>query len=109
MGNSHPLLSAVGRLHFSVLRAQKKPRFRGASVSGENALLPVLRGADVCRLEALRSLHHVESNSLSLGESAKALNLDLTEVDEEILPLRLLNESVPLFGTKPLDSPLSQT
>ncbi len=29
-------------------------------------------------------------------------------MDEEILTLRLLNESVALFGTKPLDSPLSQ-
>ena len=29
-------------------------------------------------------------------------------MDEEILTLRLLNESVALLGTKPLDSPLSQ-
>ena len=68
----------------------------------------VLDGRYVRRLKALRTLDHVESDSLPLGERTEALHLDLTEVDEEILPLRLLNESVALFGTKPLDSPLSQ-
>jgi len=53
-------------------------------------------------------LDYVETNSLSFRKSPETLYLDLTEVDEEILTLRLLNESVALFGTKPLDSPLSQ-
>lgn len=68
----------------------------------------VLGRRHIRRLKALRTLDHVESDSLPLGERTEALHLDLTEVDEEILPLRLLNESVALLGTKPLDSPLSQ-
>ena len=47
-------------------------------------------------------------NSLTFGQRPEALYLDLTEMDEEIFTLRLLNESVALLGTKPLDSPLSQ-
>ena len=47
-------------------------------------------------------------NSLAFGQRPEALYLDLTEMDEEIFTLRLLNESVALLGTKPLDSPLSQ-
>jgi hypothetical protein len=65
-------------------------------------------GRNVRRLKALWTLNYVETNSLPFRECPKTLHLDLTEVDEEILPLRLLNESVALFGTKPLDSPLSQ-
>jgi hypothetical protein len=68
----------------------------------------VLHGRNVRRLKALWTLDYVETNSLSLRERPETLYLDFTEMDEEILPLRLLNESVALLGTKPLDSPLSQ-
>jgi hypothetical protein len=59
-------------------------------------------------LKALWPLDYVETDSLSFRERPETLYLDFTEVDEEIFTLRLLNESVALFGTKPLDSPLSQ-
>jgi len=63
---------------------------------------------DVRRLQTFGTLDHVETNSLTLRQRPEAFYLDLTEMDEEILTLRLLNESVALLGTKPLDSPLSQ-
>ena len=66
------------------------------------------RWADVGRLQTFGPLNNVEPNSLALGQRPEALYLDLTEMDEEILTLRLLNESIALFGTKPLDSPISQ-
>jgi hypothetical protein len=53
-------------------------------------------------------LDYLETNSLTLRKCPETFYLDFTEMDEEILTLRLLNESVALFGTKPLDSPLSQ-
>ena len=74
----------------------------------EESPLRLLHRRDVRRLKALWTLNYVEPNSLPFREGPKTLDLDLTEVDEEILTLRLLNESVALFGTKPLDSPLSQ-
>ena len=77
-------------------------------VSARDCALLGSNGRNVCRLKALWALNYVETNSLSLSKRPETLYLDLTEVDEEILPLRLLNESVALFGTKPLDSPLSQ-
>jgi hypothetical protein len=86
---------------------KKAPPERGL-IAGRDSSSLELHGRDVRRLKALWTLDHVEPNSLPLGERTEALHLDLTEVDEEILPLRLLNESVALLGTKPLDSPLSQ-
>jgi hypothetical protein len=80
----------------------------GALITGRDDSSLVLDRRDVRRLQTLRTLDYFEANSLPLGERFEALDLDLTEMDEEIFTLRLLNESVALFGTKPLDSPLSQ-
>jgi hypothetical protein len=74
----------------------------------EQTTLRLLDGHHVRRLKALWTLNYVEPDSLSLRKCPKPLDLDLTEMHEEVFPLRLLNESVALFGTKPLDSPLSQ-
>ena len=87
---------------------RKAPPERG--FGDKESLLSVWsNGRNVRRLKALWTLDYVETNSLSLRQRPETFDLDLTEVDEEIFPLRLLNESVALFGTKPLDSPLSQT
>lgn len=59
-------------------------------------------------LQALRALHHIKRDSLSFSKRTEPLHLDLTEMHEEIFPFGLLNESIALFGTKPLHSPLSQ-
>jgi hypothetical protein len=90
------------------LRKKKSPAGAGLLVSARDLSLRGSNGRDVRRLKALRALDYVESNSLSLRKRPESLYLDFTEMDEEILTLRLLNESVALFGTKPLDSPLSQ-
>jgi hypothetical protein len=89
-------------------RAQKKPRRSGALFSARDLSLLRSNWRYVRRLKALWTLDYVESDSLSFRERPETLHLDFTEMDEEILPLRLLNESVALFGTKPLYSPLSQ-
>jgi hypothetical protein len=88
---------------------QIKPRRSGAWMTWKRVSLRFgLHGRDVRRLQTFGALDHVETNSLAFRQCLKAFDLDFTEVDEEILALRLLNESVALFGTKPLDSPLSQ-
>ena len=60
------------------------------------------------RVETLGSLDHLKGDRLSFSKCTKAIHLDLTEMNEEIFTLRLFNESIALFGTKPLHSPLSQ-
>lgn len=102
------LIVHIGYNAYYFSPGNKKPRRSGALVSARDLSLPGSNGRNVCRLKALWTLNHVKTNSLSLRKRSETLDLDLTEVDEEILPLRLLNESVALFGTKPLDSPLSQ-
>jgi hypothetical protein len=102
------LIAHIGHSDHYFSLGNKKPRRSGALVSARDCALLGSNGRNVCRLKALWTLDYVESNSLSLRKRPETLYLDFTEVDEEILPLRLLNESVALFGTKPLDSPLSQ-
>ncbi len=60
------------------------------------------------RLQTFGALDDVESDSLPFRERLEPVGLDLTEMHEEIFSLRLLDETVALLGTKPLDSPLSQ-
>ena len=67
-----------------------------------------LGGRHVCSLQTLGALDHIKSDGLAFRECAEPFGLDLTEVHEEIFSLRLLDETIALLGTKPLDSPLSQ-
>jgi len=102
------LALVIGEQHQD-FRRKKRPRRSGAKSDRKRLSLRFdLHRRDVRRLQAFRALDHVETNSLTLRQRPEALYLDLTEMDEEILTLRLLNESVALLGTKPLDSPLSQ-
>ena len=70
--------------------------------------LRLQQGRDIRRLQTLRALDYIETHRLTFRKSTEPLGLDLAEMHEEILPLRLLDETVALLGTKPLDSPLSQ-
>lgn len=63
---------------------------------------------NIRRLQALGALDHVKANSLTFGQGAETFGLNLAEMNKKILSVRLFDESVALFGTKPLDSPLSQ-
>ncbi len=90
-------------------RTKKAPPERGQKNDGKRlSLLFGLHRCDVRRLQTFRTLDHLEPDGLTFRQRAEAFYLDLTEMDEEILTLRLLNESIALLGTKPLDSPLSQ-
>jgi hypothetical protein len=90
------------------VRSTKKPRRSGAPITEESTSSLGLCSRDVRRLQALRALDHIELHSLPFRESTEPVRLNLTEVHEEIFSLRLFDKTVALFGTKPLDSPLSQ-
>jgi hypothetical protein len=64
---------------------------------------------DVRRLQALLALHDLELDLLTLGQRLVAVGLDRTEVDEDVLALSALDESVALLVRKPLDGALCQT
>jgi hypothetical protein len=59
-------------------------------------------------LEALLPLRDLEAHRLTFVQCAEAIRLDLREMNEQILAVRLLDEAVPLFGAEPLDGSLSQ-
>src|ERR671918_408169 len=70
--------------------------------------LRALRQNDVLRLQALVALLDVELNALSLGQGAVAVHLDGAVVDEDVVALLTLDESVALLVREPLDGALSQ-
>src|SRR5271167_245578 len=61
-----------------------------------------LDASDVFGLESLRTLHHVELDSLTLVEALVALALDRREVYEYIFPGLALDKSKALCCIKPL-------
>jgi len=66
-------------------RVQKAPPERGLITERDRSFAGARR-ARRSPPEGPWPLDHVESDSLPLGERSEALHLDLTEVDEEILP-----------------------
>src|SRR5262249_29896249 len=62
---------------------------------------------DVRGLRALRALHDLELNSLTLGQRLVSLLRDGGEVDEDVLSTLALDESVALLVRKPLHGALS--
>ena len=63
---------------------------------------------DVRRLQALLALHDLELDLLTLGQRLVAVGLDRAEVDEDVLTLVALDESVALLVREPLHGALSQ-
>ena len=105
-------LSAREGAYFSARpqhRAHKKSPASAGLWSFEDAYALLVKRAQHSQPEGPSALgpHRIEQPALLRVCETPRLG-SLLEVDEEILPLRLLNESVALLGTKPLDSPLSQ-
>src|SRR5262249_42149540 len=63
---------------------------------------------DVRRLQALLALHDLEFDSLALGQRLVPVHRDRREVNEHVLPLLPLDESVALLVREPLHGALSQ-
>ncbi len=108
MGLSPPLSAPGHNALAHQVPENEEPRRSGALSFARDTSLLGSNGRNVSRLKALGTLDYLKLDSLSFRKRLEPLYLDFTEMDEEIFTLRLLNESVALFGTKPLDSPLSQ-
>ena len=67
-----------------------------------------LNGLNVRGLSALRALHDLELNTLTLGQRLVTLLGDRGEVDEDVLPTLTLDEPIALLVREPLDGALSQ-
>src|SRR5262245_7187954 len=63
---------------------------------------------DVRRLQALLALHDLELDLLTLGQRLVPVGLNRAEVDEDVLALTPLDESVALLVRKPLHGALCQ-
>src|SRR5512134_867218 len=64
---------------------------------------------DVRGLQALVALHDLELHALTLGQRAVALRLDRRVMDEDVVAVLTLDESVALLVRKPLDGALRQS
>src|SRR5580765_3453520 len=56
---------------------------------------------DVRRLQPLRALRHLEGDRLALVQGLVAVPLDGGEVNEDVRPVLLLDETVPLAVVEP--------
>src|SRR4029450_12746606 len=72
------------------------------------ASLPSVELRDVCRLEALRALCHLELHTLTLLERPESGAADGAVVHEDVLALIRGDEAVPLLAVEPLDLTLCQ-
>src|SRR5437660_11835385 len=75
---------------------------RGTHPKGSSGCL------DVGRLQALVALHDLELDALTLGQRLVPLHGDGGEVDEDVVSLLALDESVTLLVGEPLHGALSQ-
>src|SRR4029078_4721740 len=87
--------------------AKGRAPFRGPLNKGSER--EALERNDVRRLQALLALHDLELDLLTLGQRLVALGLNRAEVNEDVLALTPLDESVALLVREPLHCALSQT
>src|SRR5439155_24685867 len=85
---------------------KRRAPFRGPLHKGSET--EALERHDVRRLQALLALHDFELDLLTLGQRLVALGLNRAEVDEDILALTPLDESIALLVRKPLHGALCQ-